>query len=184
MRRAVILVIALAGTLVCTALLVREGTLAVDTDVVWSPPHWWHELLTGPPAVAALVGVALALAGVVCLWLGLAMLGSGGSDGGGGVELGDDRASTVVTAGALEHLLAGVIAGELDEVERVDVRVTRRDERLVTRTFLAVAATDLARLRERVRTIVGRELRAATGTDPGEVMVEVDDLVAGRGGET
>ena len=181
MRRIAILTVAVAGTLACVVLAVREVELASDAALTWSPPQWWHDLLAAPPFVLALVGTAFAVAGILCLWLAIGMLGSGQPDGGGGVELGAAGASVVVTPGALEHLLAGVLAAELEGVTDVHVRVTRRDERLVTRTFMSVAATDLAWLQARVGAIVERELRAATGIVPGEVTVEVDRLLAGQG---
>ncbi|HMK93734.1 MAG TPA: hypothetical protein VK576_12130 [Thermoleophilia bacterium] len=181
MRRIAILIVAIAGTLACVVLAVREVELASDAALTWSPPRWWHDLLAAPPFVLALVGTAFAVAGVICLWLAVGMLGGGQPDSGGGVELGATGASVVVTPGAIEHLLAGVLAAELRGVTDVHVRVTRRDERVVARTFLSVAPTDLAWLQARVGAIVERELRAATGIVPGEVTVEVDRLLAGQG---
>ena len=184
MRRAAILSIAVAGILVCVALLVREVELTSNASLIWSPPRWWHDLLDASPVVLALVGAGVAAAGVACLWLALGMLGGGESDDGGGVELGTLGQSVVVTVGALEHLLAGALAAGLDGVSDVDVRVTKRDDRLVTRVFLSVAATDLARLQADVRASVERELRAATGIGPGEVTLEIDRLSPVRGGES
>ena len=180
MRRAVILVVAVLGVLACVVLIVREVELATGAAASWSPPRWWHDLLTASPAVLALAGTAVAVGGVVCLWLALRMLGSGDSDGGAGVELGVVGQSVVVTLGALEHLLAGAIAAELDGVDDVRVRVMRGDERLVTRTHLSAAPTDLLRLQARVTTVVTGELRAATGIQPGEVTVQVDRVLAGE----
>ena len=64
------------------------------------------------------------------------------------------------------------------------MRVTRRDERLVTRTSLTLAATDVRRTHARARAVIDRELRAATGLEAGELTVEVDELLVGRGGAT
>ena len=181
MRRAGILIVAVVGMLASVVLIVREVELAAGRLSSWSPPRWWHDLLTASPVVVAIVGAAVAVVGVGCLWLALGMLANGEPSSGGGVELGDAGQSVVVKLDALEHLLAGVLAAELAGVDDVHVRVTRRDERLVTRTFLSVAATDLARLQTGVRATVQRELRTATGIEPGEVVLEVDRLLAGQG---
>jgi len=184
MRRIATLAVALVGTLVCAALLVREVTLAASSTAVWSAPRWWHDLLTAPPALVALAGVAAAVVGVGCLWLALRMLAGNGPDEGAGIELGAGQTSVLVKAEALEHLLAHRLVDEVAEVGQARVRVTRRDERLVTRTSLSLAATDVRRAHARVRVVVERELRAATGLDAGELTVEVDELVVGRGGVT
>ena len=64
------------------------------------------------------------------------------------------------------------------------MRVARRDQRLATRTSLSLAATDVRRTHARARGVIDRELRAATGLDAGELTVEVDELLVGRGGGT
>ena len=172
----------LAGTVICAALLVREAALAADRTVVLSAPHWWHDLLTAPAALVALAGAAAAVLGIGCLWLALRMLGGGEPDEGAGIELGIAPTSVLVKAAALERLLAHRLVDEIAEVTNARVRVTRRDPRHVTRTFLALAATDVRRAHARARAVVGRELRAATGLDAGELTVEVDELLVGRGG--
>jgi hypothetical protein len=153
----------LAGTLICAALLLREAALAASQTVVWSAPRWWHDLLTAPAGLAALAGVAAALLGVGCLWLALRMLGGGERDEGAAIDAGAGQTSVVVKAGALERLLA---------------------RRLVTRTSISLAATDVRRAHARARTVIDRELRAAAGLDAGELTVEVDELLVGRGGGT
>jgi hypothetical protein len=40
------------------------------------------------------------------------------------------------------------------------------------------------RAHARARTVIDRELRAAAGLDAGELTVEVDELLVGRGGGT
>jgi hypothetical protein len=112
------------------------------------------------------------------------MLAGNHADDGAGVELGDLQASVVVKAEALEHLVANCLVAELAEVKHARVRVTRRDERLVTRTSLSLAATDVRRAHARARAVIDRELRAATGLGAGELTVEVDELLVGRGGAT
>jgi hypothetical protein len=184
MRRVATLVVALAGTLVCAALLVREVALAANRTVVWSAPHWWHDLLTAPTGLVLLSGVVAALLGIGCLWLALRMLGGGEPDEGAGIELGAEQTSVVVKAEALEHLLAQRLVDELAEVGDARVRVARRDQRLATRTSLSLTATDVRRTHARARAVIERELRAATGLDAGELTVEVDELLVGRGGGT
>ena len=152
--------------------------------MVWSAPRWWHDLLTAPSGLVALAGMAAALLGVGCLWLALRMLAGGEPDEGAGIELGAEQTSVVVKAEALEHLLAHRLVDELAEVRDARVRVTRREQRLVTRTSLTLAATDVRRMHARARAVVERELRAATGLDAGELTVEVDELLVGRGGVT
>jgi hypothetical protein len=183
MRRLATLVAALAGALVCAALLVREVALAVSQTVTWSAPRWWHDLLMAPPGLVALAGMGAALVGIASLWLALRMLGSGEPKG-AGIELGDLGSSVVIKAGAIEHLLAHRLVDELTEVREARVRVTRRDGRLVTRTSLTLAAADVRRTHPRARGVVARELRAATGLEAGELSVEVDELIVGRGGVT
>ena len=183
MRRPVTLLAALAGALVCAALLVREVALAASQTVTWSPPRWWHDLLTAPSGLVALAGIAAALVGVAGLWLALRMLG-GGEPKGAGIELGDLDHSVVIKAGAIEHLLAHRLVDELAEVQEARVRVTRRDGRHATRTSLILAAADVRRTHARARGVVARELRAATGLEAGELSVEVDELLVGRGGVT
>ena len=117
-----------------------------------------------------------------CLWFALRMLAGGEPDEAGGIELGAGQTSVVVKAEALERLLAHRLVDELDEVGGARVRVTRREQRLVTRTRLSLAATDVRRLHARARAVVERELRAATGLDAGELTVEVDELLVDRGG--
>ena len=184
MRRAAMLAVALVGTLVCAALLVREVTLAASHTVVWSAPRWWHDLLTAPAGLVALAGVAAAALGIGCLWLALRMLAAGEPDEGAGIELAAGPTSVVVKAAALEHLLAHRLVDEVAEINHARVWVTRRDGRLVTHTSLSLAATDLRRLHARVQAVVQSELRAATGLDTGELTVEVDELLVGRGGVT
>lgn len=184
MRRLATLLAALAGTLICAALLVREAALAANQTVVWSGSRWWHDLLHAPGALVALAGVGALVLGAGCLWFALRMLAAGPVDDGAGVELGDLQTSVVVKAEALEHLLAHCLVAELAEVKSARVRVTRRDERLVTRTLLSLAATDVRRTHARARAVIDRELRAATGLDAGELTVEVDELLVGRGGAT
>ncbi len=162
----------------------REVALAANRTVVWSAPRWWHDLLTAPAGLVALAGVAAALLGIGCLWLALRMLGGGEPDEGAGIELGAEQTSVVVKAEALEHLLAHCLVDELAEVSDARVRVTRREQRLVTRTSLSLAATDVRRAHARARAVIERELRAATGLDAGELTVEVDELLVGRGGGT
>jgi len=183
MRRIATLVVALAGALVCAALLVREVALAVSQTVTWAAPRWWHDLLTAPAGLVALAGAGAALVGVVVLWLALRMLG-GGEPKGAGIELGDLDRSVVVKAGAIEHLLAHRLVDELSEVRAARVRVARRDGRLAARTTLSLAAGDVRRTHARARGVVARELRAATGLEAGELSVEVDELLVGRGGVT
>jgi len=180
----VLLFAGLAGTLICAALLVREAALAADRTATWSAPEWWHDLLTAPAAVVALAGVATAVLGVGCLWFALRMLGGGEPDEGAGFELDAGQTSVVVKAEALERLLAHRLVDELAEVGSARVRVTRREQRLVTRTSLALGVTDVRRLHARARAVVERELRAATGLEAGELTVEVDELLVGRGGDT
>ncbi len=174
----------MAGTLICAALLLREAALAASQTVVWSAPRWWHDLLTAPAGLAALAGVAAALLGVGCLWLALRMLGGGERDEGAAIDAGAGQTSVVVKAGALERLLARRLVDELAEVRSARVRVTRREQRLVTRTSISLAATDVRRAHARARTVIDRELRAAAGLDAGELTVEVDELLVGRGGGT
>ena len=184
MTRVAILLAALAGTLICSALLVREVALAASQTVVWSAPRWWHDLLTAPAALAALAGLAATVLGCGLVWLALRMLGGGGgeSDDGAGIELGSDESSVVVKAEALERLLARCLTDDLAEVHSAQVRVARRGERLVTRTSLTLIATDVRRSHARARIVIDRELRAATGLGAGDLTVEVDGLLVGRGG--
>jgi hypothetical protein len=184
MRRAATLTVAAAGVLVSAALLVREAVLAAGDSVVWTRPPWWHDLVTGPAWLAAPAGALLAVMGAACLWLGLGMLGGAEPDEGAGVELGSLDASVVVKAGALERLIANVLTAELAEVRSARVRVARREERVATRTSLALTPTDLRQLHSRARAVIGRELRAATGLEAEDLVIEVDDLVVGRGGDT
>ena len=165
-------------------MLVREAALAADRTVVWSAPEWWHDLLTAPAAATAVAGAAAAVLGVGCLWFALRMLGGGEPDEGGGIELGAGQTSVIVKAEALEHLLARRLVDELTEVAGARVRVARRDQRLATRTSLSLVATDVRRLHVRAQAVIDRELRAATGLEAGELTVEVDELVVGRGGGT
>jgi hypothetical protein len=130
------------------------------------------------------VGIAAVVAGAVCLWLALGMLGGGRAGEGAALELGDLRASVVLKSSALEHLLAHRLVDELAEVTAARVRVTRSDDRVAARTSLSLAATDVRQTFARARALVERELRAATGLDAGELTVEVDELLAGRGGVT
>jgi len=183
MRRAATLVAALAGALICAALLVREVALAADQTVAWAPPRWWHDLLTAPSGIVALAGIGAGLLGVAALWPALRMLG-GGEPKGAGVELGELGSSVVIKAGAIEHLLAHRLVDELVEVREARVRVTRRQGGLVTRTSLALTAADVRRTHARARRVIERELRAATGLEAGELSVEVDELLVGRGGVT
>jgi hypothetical protein len=182
MRRVAILLAALAGTLICSALLVREVALAASRTVVWSAPRWWHDLLTAPAALAALAAVAAAVLGCGCVWLALRMLGGGEPDDGVGIELGSDESSVLVKAEALERLLARCLTDDLAEVHSARVRVSRRGERLVTRASLTLTATDVRRSHARARIVIDRELRAATGLGAGDLTVEVDGLLVGRGG--
>jgi hypothetical protein len=184
MRRVATLIAALAGTVICAALLVREGALVADRTVTWSGARWWHDLLHAQGALVAAAGAAALVLGAACLWLALRMLAGNHADDGAGVELGDLQASVVVKAEALEHLVANCLVAELAEVRNARVRVTRRDQRLVTRTSLTLAATDVRRTHARARAVIDRELRAATGLDAGELTVEVDELLVGRGGAT
>lgn len=184
MRRVATLLVALAGALICAALLVREAALAASQTVVWSAPRWWHDLLTAPAGLVALAGVAAAVLGIGCLWLALRMLGGGEPDEGAAIVLGAEQTSVVVKSEALERLLAHRLVDELAEVRSARVRVTRREQRLVTRTSLALAATDVRRSHARARAVIDRELRAATGLGAGELTVEVDELLVGRGGGT
>ena len=110
------------------------------------------------------------------------MLGGGEPDEGGGIELGAGQTSVIVKAEALERLLAHRLVDELAEVDKARVRVARREQRLVTRASLSLAATDVRRLHARARAVIERELRAATGLEAGELTVEVDELLVGRGG--
>jgi len=183
MRHLATLVAALAGALICAALLVREVALAAGQTVTWAAPRWWHDLLVAPSGLVALAGIGAALAGVVALWLALGMLG-GGEPKGAGIELGDLEHSVVVKAGAIEHLLAHRLVDELGEVRGARVRVARREGRLAVRTSLSLAAGDVRRTHARARGLVARELRAATGLEEGELSVEVDELLVGRGGVT
>ena len=160
----------------------REAALVANRNVVWSAPRWWHDLLTAPAGLVALAGLAAAVLGVGCLWLALRMLAGGEPDEGAGIELGVGQTSVIVKAEALERLLAHRLVDELAEVRNARVRVARREQRLVTRASLALAATDVRRLHARARAVIERELRAATGLDAGELTVEVDELLVGRGG--
>ncbi len=162
----------------------REVALAANRTVVWSAPRWWHDLLTAPTGLVCSAGVVAAVLGIGCLWLALRMLGGGEPDEGAGIELGAEQTSVVVKAEALEHLLAQRLVDELAEVGDARVRVARRDQRLATRTSLSLAATDVRRTHARARAVIERELRAATGLDAGELTVEVDELLVGRGGGT
>ncbi len=182
MTRLAILLAALAGTLICAALLVREVAQAASHTVVWSAPRWWHDLLTAPAVVPILAGVAAAVLGCGCLWLALRMLGGGERDDGGGIEIGSEESSVLVKPAALERLLSRCLTDDLSEVRGARVRVTRRGERLVTRTHLTLVATDVRRSHARARVVIDRELRAATGLGAGDLAVEVDGLVVGRGG--
>jgi hypothetical protein len=180
--RLAMLLAALAGTLICAALLVREAALAASRTVVWSAPRWWHDLLTAPAVVPLLAGVAAAALGGGCLWLALRMLGGGDPDGGGGIELGSDESSVLVKPAALERLLSRCLTDDLSEVRGARVRVERSGVGLVTRTHLTLAATDVRRSHARARVVIDRELRAATGLGAGDLIVEVDGLLVGRGG--
>jgi hypothetical protein len=182
MRRLAIVVAALAGTLICSALLVREVALAASRTVAWPAPHWWHDLLTAPAALTALAAVAAAALGGGCVWLALRMLGGGEPDEGAGIELGAAESSVLVKAAALERLLARCLTDDVAEVHSATVRVTRRDQRLVTRTYLTLTATDVRRSHARARVVIDRELRAATGLGAGDLTVEVDGIRVGRGG--
>ncbi len=176
------LLAALAGTLICSALLVREVALAASRTVVWSAPRWWHDLLTAPAAVAVPAAVVAAVAGCGCVWLALRMLGGGEPDDGAGIELGSDESSVLVKGEALERLLAHCLVDDLAEVRGARVRVARRGERLVTRASLTLTATDVRRAHARARIVIDRELRAATGLGAGDLLVEVDGFLVGRGG--
>jgi hypothetical protein len=182
MRRLALLLAALGGTLVCSALLVREVALAASRTVVWSAPHWWHDLLTAPAGLAALAGMGAAVLGLGCVWLALRMLGGGEPDEGAGVELGSLESSVLVKAAALERLVARCLTDDLAEVRSARVRVTRRDQLLVTRAYLTLTATDVRRSHARARVVIDRELRAATGLGTGDLTVEVDGILVGRGG--
>jgi hypothetical protein len=83
---------------------------------------------------------------------------------------------------ALERLLARCLTDDVAEVHSATVRVTRRDQRLVTRTYLTLTATDVRRSHARARVVIDRELRAATGLGAGDLTVEVDGIRVGRGG--
>ena len=184
MRRAVTVIVALAVMAVCAALIVREAALAAGEGAPWPAARYWHDLLTAPRSVAVPVGLFAVGAGALCLWLALAMLGGGRAGEGAAVEVGDLGASVVIKSRALEHLLAHRLVAELDEVTQARVRVTRSDGRLAARTSLSLAATNVRQTFARARAVVERELRAATGLDAGELTVEVDELLAGRGGVT
>jgi hypothetical protein len=184
MRRAVTLAVALAIMVLCAALIVREVALATGQAPPWRVADLWHDLLTEPRSVAVPVGVAAVVAGALCLWLALGMLGGGRAGAGAAVELGDPPASVVVKSRALEHLLAHRLVDELPEVSGARVRVTRDDHRVAARASLSLVAADVRQTFARARAVVERELRAATGLDIGELTVEVDELLAGRGGVT
>jgi hypothetical protein len=169
---------------VCALLIVREVALGAGQTEPWPLTRGWHDLLAASPPVAVPVGAAAAVAGALCLWLALGMLGGGRAGEGAAVELGDLQASVVVKARALEHLLAHRLVDELAEVTDARVRVTRADGRVATRTSLSLAATDVRQTFARARAVVERELRAATGLEAGELVIEVDELFAGRGGVT
>ncbi len=182
MTRVAVLLVALGGTLICAALLVREVALAASRTVVWSAPRWWHDLLTAPAVIPLLAGAAAAVLGGGCLWLALRMLGGGDPDDGGAIELGSEESSVLVKPAALERLLSRCLTDDLSEVREARVRVARSDERLATRAHLTLTATDVRRSHARARVVIDRELRAATGLGAGDLTVEVDGLLVGRGG--
>jgi len=184
MRRAVTLVVALATIALCAALIVREVALAAGQAPPWQVADLWHDLLTAPRGAAATAGVVVVVGGVLCLWLALGMLGGGRAGEGAAVELGDLQASVIVKSAALEHLLAHRLVAELPEVTGAQVRVTHGDDGVAAHTSLSLVATDVRQIFARARTVVERELRTATGLDAGELTVEVDELLAGRGGVT
>jgi len=184
MRRVATLVCALAVMAACAVLIVREVALAAGQAEPWSVTRAWHDLLTAQPAVAAPVGAVAAVAGAVCLWLAVGMLGGGRAGEGAAVELGDLQASVVVKARALEHLLAHRLVDELAEVTGARVHVTRGAGGVAARVSLSLVATDVRQIFARARAVIECELRAATGLDAGELVVEVDELLAGRGGAT
>ncbi len=184
MRRIAIVAIAIIAILLGAALVVREAALAADATVSWPLPRWWHEILDGPPWLAAVVGLLAAAGGAVCLWLALGMLAGGGPDGGAAIELGPSGERVAVTAGAVEHLLAHALIAGLPEVKSARVWVSRHEQRLDTRALLVLAVTDLSLLHARAGAIVQREMRVATGLQVGELVVEVDDVLADRGGST
>ncbi len=184
MRRAVTLACALAVMAASAILIVREVALAAGQGSVWPVARYWHDLLVAPRAVAVPVGAAAVAAGAVCVWLALGMLGGGRAGEGAAVELGGQPAGVVVKARALEHLLAHRLVDELAEVTDARVRVTCSADRVAARTSLSLAATDVRQTFARARAVVERELRSATGLDAGELIVEVDELLAGRGGVT
>jgi len=182
LSRIVALACALALMAASAVLIVREVALAAGDGPVWPAARLWHDLLAAPGAVTVPVGAAAAVVGAVCLWLALAMLGGGRAGEGGAVELGEPRAVVVVKARAIEHLLAHRLVDELAEVTDARVRVAGGPGGVAARTSLSLAASDVRQTFARARAVVERELRAATGLDAGELVVEVDELLAGRGG--
>jgi hypothetical protein len=176
--------VAAAGAVVSAAVLMREAVLAANDAVVWPQPSWWHDLVTGPAWLVGGLGALVVVLGAACLWLGLGMLGGATPDEGAGVELGSSGASVLVTAGALERLMAAVLMSELTEVRGARVRLARHDEHVAVRASLALVPTDLRRLHGRARAVIGHELGRSTSLEAGDLVVEVDDLVVGRGGDT
>ena len=181
--RALVFVLSLLGFALCGALIVREAALAGGGKIAWGVPGWWRETVRAGAWERAGVagGVVLALV-VLCLVLAV-RVAVPRRDGAGGrvLELGERDARVRVSVEILERMVTIALASQLGGGRVRRVRVTRRDGRLVTRTRLTAASTDLAALHGRVLAIVRRDLGGATGLEVERLVLEVDRFAPAEG---